>query len=341
MDNPSGELAALAQQLSGNPQTDVPDEQPQEQDTPEETTEEVVDEGAEVTESETTPEGDEVDEAVEASTEEIPSSVGELAEAIGWESSDIYDLKIPMGGDGHTITIGEFKDRVEGLEKETNQLEQKRSELTEREAQVNQQMAEMPEELLNARAQAVALSLQYEGINWVEIEQSDPGRAALMKQDLAARFQTAKAQEAQAMSQVQARIDTGKQTLLAEQGKVLLEHVPEWKDSALRDKEQQAIVEWGAGEGLSRDGLLQLTDASVVTFLRNMWKRSQQVKESDVEVKRVRKAPKMLKPGSTQGKGKSSKSTASQIIQQSKRPNLKRKERDNLAVALLRNAGVK
>ncbi len=343
MATPSGALADLAQQLAGSTQPETPETQQQEPETGTETEEVEVTE-AEVTESTDTPEEEvEGDEAVEASTDEsqLPSSVGELAEAIGWESTDIYDLKIPMGGDGHTITIGEFKDRVEGLDKATEQLEQSRSELSEREAQINQQMAEVPDELLNARALTKALSLQYDGINWAEIEQDNPGKAALMKQNLSAQYQAAQAQEATAISQVQQRIAQGKTALLAEQDKLLLSSVPEWKDSTVRDKEQLAIVEWGSGEGLSRDGLLQLTDASVVSFLRKMWKRSEQVKESDVEVKRVLKAPKMLKPGSTQRKGSSSRKAASTIIQQSKRPGLKMKERDNLAVALLRNAGVK
>ncbi len=338
------QMAALAAELSGNIQAEAPEEQPQEPETPELETDEVEEPEAEVTESEDTPEvGVDDDVAVDTSTDEnqLPSSVGELAEAIGWEASDIYDLKIPMGGDGHTISIGEFKDRVEGLDTATAQLEQQRGELVEREASINQQMATLPEELLNARAQALALGIQFEGINWAEFEQTDPGKAALLKQDFASKYQAAKAQEAQAMTQVDARVATAKQQTLEEQGQVLLDRVPEWKDSTLRDKEQQAIVEWGASEGLSRDGLLTLTDASVVSFLRKMWIRSQTVEKSDVEVKRVRKAPKMLKPGATQKRTPSSSKKAAQIIEKSRQPGLKQKDRDDLAIALMRNAGVK
>jgi len=99
-------------------------------------------------------------EAVQAEEEEPPRvTVKDLAERLGLEPRDIYDeLEIPLG-DGQSVTLGEWKDRVKELravDLERDQVKQSREsyerDLMRTRQEVNALMALIPEQ---ARAQLI------------------------------------------------------------------------------------------------------------------------------------------------------------------------------------------
>jgi hypothetical protein len=78
-----------------------------------------------------------------AGTEEPSITVKDLAEKLGIEAKDLYeDLHIPTG-DGESITLGEFKDRV----KELQQLDTVKQDFEDREAKHNREVMAQQAEL--------------------------------------------------------------------------------------------------------------------------------------------------------------------------------------------------
>ena len=127
-------------------------------------------------------------------------TLSELAEAIEVDNDFLYNIEVPMPDGQEPVSLSALKDAYQGkLETQTvasTQLEVERKafeEEKERFGQQQVQMQQMPEELLNAEAEVRAISSQYQGFDWTELEKLDPGRAALEKQNFATRYSQAEA----------------------------------------------------------------------------------------------------------------------------------------------------
>ena len=174
----------------------------------EETVEEIPVEEQEETTAESPVETEEASptEETEAETPESFNidSLGDLAKAIEVDNEFLYNIKVPIGDGLEPVSISQlkdsFKNKSDDIQAREAELEQQREEFSkereQQEAQLHQsslQAHEMPAELMEAEAEIKALQHSYNTFDWASLEQSDPGRAALLKQNLATEFAQAKA----------------------------------------------------------------------------------------------------------------------------------------------------
>ena len=154
------------------------------------------------------------------------------------------------------------------------------------------------EALVNVASQD--LLREYQSINWAALEQQDPGQAALQRQ----KFQERQAQLRGVMHNVEQNKHQFQQRVEAQRGEVLGQErekltalIPEWKNAEIAQKEGPQVRAYAIKEGFPQEEVDGLVFARHVAMLRKaMLYDAQQVSKAEVE-KRVRLAPKLVKPG--------------------------------------------
>lgn len=243
--------------------------------------------------------------------EEAPdiTDLGQLAAAIEVDPEWLYNLRIPIStGDGKEyITVGQYKDQVQAgevvtadadrLKYERDILDQDRQKFeTERNATL-QQAQQVPQQVMQAEARAMGLQQQYQSADWSTLEQQDPGRAALMKQNMASEYQQAVQEADQARGQYQqlqkqAMVDQRRH----EEQKLLLS-IDTWRDPNARKQGTAEISKMLAEVGYTTDEISNFMDHRAIILMNELATLRKQVGAGDAAAKRVREAPKALAPG--------------------------------------------
>lgn len=172
--------------------------------------------------------------------------------------------------------------------------------IAQRWQQVEQQAAQIQQ---IAAAAHQELNHEYAQINWVELWQTDPGRAGLMEKQFQARnarinqmFSQAEQQRAMQAQHWQQQRQANEQQFKQTQVQRLYELIPEWKDTETANKEKAEMWAWIQKAGMDPQDL-DLNRASQVHLLRRAWQHATlQSTKPDVENK-VRAAPKLIRPG--------------------------------------------
>lgn len=275
--------------------------------------------------------------------------LSQLAEAIGVEPEWLYNLRIPMPEGGDPITLGEYKDiisqkgKVVGDEQrlayERNLFEQERQQFQQEREQSLQQLQQLPDAVMQAEARVQALAQQYQTTDWSSLEQTDPGRAALAKQNMSAAFQQAQ-QEAQTLryqfQQAQQNLENERRT--AEEQKLLM-NIESWRDPTIRTAEMNDIATLMVEYDYTPQEAQKLIDSRAIRMMHDYLKIRKQVGTANANAKQVRKVPKALRPAG-HGKPKPGKLTElQQTLNAAKTGN--RKQKVSAVSQLLNAAGVK
>jgi hypothetical protein len=257
----------------------------------------------------------------QAQSAEPQLTTAQLAAVLGLDEADIE-----VDEDGEPV----FKTKIDGKDgavkfgdlRKTYQLqghaENRAREAAQREQAAERKMQEADQAIqaklqeqqsyvqnLGALAQVLQQELQgeYGAINWPELYRSDAGAARELEQ----RFQQRQArintvlQNAAAHSQrVQQQAEQSRQAN-AEKAKEanirrLYSLIPEWKDSATAAKEARDIQEWIETSGFDATDI-DLNKASQVAMLRRAWMHDTLQKSKPATEKKLRLAPKLVKPG--------------------------------------------
>jgi len=267
-------------------------------------------------------ETEEPKEDARAKDDEPQITTAQLAAFLGVEESDI-----DVDEDGMPV----FKTKVDGKEgtakfadiRKSHQLgvhaENRVREAAEREKAAERKLQEA-EQAIAARQQHLEANLQqisaltaianeelgreYQSINWAELRQQDPGRAALLEVEFQKRhgriqsvFQDINMRRAQAQQVAEAQRKAHEEQSFATQVRRLTELIPEWKDPAIADKERAEIQSWMRRTGVED---VDLTKASQVYLLRKTWQHDTLQQAKPAIEKQVRSAPKLVKPGTAQ-----------------------------------------
>lgn len=267
-------------------------------------------------------ETDEPKEDARAKDDEPQITTAQLAAFLGVEESEI-----DVDDDGMPV----FKTKVDGKEgtakfadiRKSHQLgvhaENRVREAAAREQAAEKRMQEA-EQAIAARQQHLEANLQqinaltaianeelgreYQSINWAELRQQDPGRAALLEVEFQKRhgriqsvFQDINMRRAQAHQVAEAQRKANEEQAFATQVRRLTELIPEWKDPATADKERSEIQAWMRRTGVED---VDLTKASQVYLLRKTWQHDTLQQAKPAIEKQVRAAPKLVKPGTAQ-----------------------------------------
>lgn len=253
------------------------------------------------------------------------SDLNQLAKAIEVEPDWLYNIKVPMSDGRDPISLSELKDKAQEYARVNEmraQLEADRAELDSqrqsKEQEVNQslaQFAQMPQELMQAQAQAQAIAYQFNNYDWDTLEKESPGEAALAKQKLATEYQLAlnKAQEVQT-GIGKAIAENAKKIANAEKSKIL-KYIPEWNKDEVRVRDQDDIRKMMNQYNYSDEEVNNIVDHRAMRIAYDMLKMMRAMNKTKDTVKKLQNVPKVLKPGATPP-AKSKADIQREIVQQ-------------------------
>lgn len=238
-------------------------------------------------------------------------STSDLAKLLGLE-----DGAIDLDEDG-SVKLKTKVDGVEGaaklqdllksyqlqehVDRKAREAAEREKALAARQQEAEQQFAQQLQYAQGlANVAATQLMREFQSVDWVTLESTEPGQAALLRQ----KFQERQAElrgvfdhiQQQTAQQEAARTQERQKFLQAEAAR-LPELIPEWKDEAVATKEQREIREWALKQGFQAQEIDSVVQASHVAVMRKamQFDKLQQAKPA-IENK-VRNAPVLVKPG--------------------------------------------
>jgi hypothetical protein len=241
-------------------------------------------------------------------------TTADIAKYLGVEESmlDVDEdgtIKVRTKIDGQD-GAAKFKDLLKDYQLRGH-AENRVKEVAEREKAIQTRMQEV-EQQAQARLQQVEhlagvaageLMREYQSIDWNTLRATDPGQFAALRQEfqernakLQATLQSVGYQNAQRAQQEQQQ----QAAFLQEQAQKLPEVIPEWKDSAIANKEREEIASWAVKAGFHPNEVANLSHAHHVAVMRKaMLYDKQQAAKPAIEA-RLRTAPKLVKPGQSE-----------------------------------------
>jgi hypothetical protein len=240
--------------------------------------------------------------------EEIPEieDLHQLAAAIEVDPSFLYDIKIPLSDGKDPVTLSELKDAYQGTLEETSQLKQQleaeranfENEVTTQRQEVMeqlQQFQQFPTAIQEAEAEAMLIAQQYESFDWKSLEESDPGQAALQKQNMATAFQLAQTKATELKQQFQNELQANHQKIQEAQRTRILQTFPEWQDADARNKGLSEIGDELAKYGYDTREIQNIADSRALKIVSDLLELKKKASEAQKTMQKVRKTPKTLR----------------------------------------------
>lgn len=269
-------------------------------------TEEAVDTGAEAqTTDEETQEVESEDlESVEPQDEAEEDSEDVEGEEEETEEEEPVETKFVVKVDGKELEVDK-EELIRGYQREadytrkTQKLAEERR-LVESEFQQVRAEREQYAQVLSQLKQKVQ-EFEPAEPDWNALEAQDPVEYARQW----THFQR-RQQQLQAIQQEEARVNALRQVeqqkhlqelLIAERDK-LIEKIPDWKNPEKAKAERDGVLEYGKQLGFSDAELDQVTDSRAVIALYKAWKYDQLMSKKPELQSKIKKAPKLLSPGS-------------------------------------------
>lgn len=243
--------------------------------------------------------------------EETQLSLSDVAKVLGVEESalDVDEdgsLKIKTKVDGkegaakfqELIKSYQLQGHVDAKAREAAEIHRHAQERAQQFEAYAQQQAQQFAHILQSAQQVIAG--EFGSVNWDELSRNDPVGYVEKRHQYEQRMGQlqqihARAQQ-EAANFVQAQNYRQQQTLMAEAQR-LVQLVPEWTNETVRNSETAQMREWLSKKGASPETIAGIRDAALVASLRvAMLSEANQSKTAAVE-KKVRAAPKLVKPG--------------------------------------------
>lgn len=241
-------------------------------------------------------------------------SLRDVAEAFGVDVSDLYDVQIPVSEGVEPISLGQLKDTYQ----EAQRVKSRQKDLETKRTEFDAWRATQEKELRDQNTAAVGvlqhmygkLTEEFNKVNWDELRRDDPAEWAARQNEFQTRnaelqqmYATLQAQSAQRDQQLKQEQERQREVYLAENRKLLLERIEDWRDSKVAEVERGGIVKMLTDDyGFQPSEFANIADARVVHMLRDLLKlKGAKGKVPDV-LKAARNLPKMRKPGTATGK---------------------------------------
>lgn len=240
------------------------------------------------------------------------STVDELAEALGWDIDKLLGLDVKTKIDGK-----EGKQRLRDLIK-SHQLEghlnqklmthadEVKAFQTEKQNFIQTSQHKLQQLDAGVKIAQKMLEGEFAQVNWQELQNSDPLQFAQQYtafQQRQAQIQHVANLLGQERQQAQQAELQQQQSYLAEQMRLMETKIPEWSDQSRREKELTEIIPMVKDAyGISEQEVRGLKDHRELLILRDAWQWQKLQKQKPAVVNKVKTAPKLLKPGSSQSK---------------------------------------
>lgn len=300
-------------------------EQPETEDVQETETAEVEEtdvEEVETDEVETEDETEDLSESDESEpeTEEGEAlqfeSVNELAEAMGITPDEfLANIKLTRKIDGveEEVTLAELRDgnqRHADYTRKTTELAENRKAFEAEAEKAKQYLEQQFQEAAEITATLEAQLLDdYQSIDWNALELEDREEWLVQRQkygEKAQQIQAIKAQTQQKLAERQqeqkAKQQQAYESMLAEQNNLLISAIPEWSDTSVRESEAKEMSAFLGEYGFSESEVGQVIDHRLVKLARDAMKNKGKTTQIDTAKKKVKKLPKLIKPGATTDK---------------------------------------
>lgn len=248
------------------------------------------------------------DEQTEASYE----SFSDLAEALGWDLDKIMDLEASTKIDGK-----EGKARLRDLikshqleghlnQKLMTQAEEKKAFETERQTYLQQTQHKLQRLDAGLQVAQKLLEGEFAQVDWQNLQTTDPlefNQKYVAFQQRQAQLNQIANQLGQERQQGQQQAAQQQQAYLQEQMKLMETKIPEWADAKVRERDiaDLAVVAHQA-YGITKEEVESLADHRQVLVLRDAWKWQKLQKSKPATLNKVKTAPRLLKPGTTQSR---------------------------------------
>jgi len=280
------------------------------------TTEDSIDESKQQVPEETETESLEGDAPEADATDEIEESqieLPDLAAVLGLEpdrldvdeSGNLLVRTKIDGKDG----IAKFTDLIKSYQLEGH-LNKQNMEVSEQRKALETKLAEI-ESQSQAKIQQLDdlaniawgdLNAQYQSIDWAQLRVEDPAEFAAKSQEFQQRNAQIQSMFAQLQQQRTSQTQERNQTTLKNEGEKLLRAIPEWSDAGVAEKDRAAIRKFAGSVGFSSDEVNTLSDHRAVVVLRKAMLYDQLQQTKPEVTKKVRKAPKLVRPGQATSK---------------------------------------
>lgn len=278
-------------------------------------------------EPETLPENEDVQVDVEPETEdekpepkgEEIATVDELLEHFEVDSDyfESLEIKRKINGEEKTFKLGDILGDSDKFSAGDDYLANAKAKSKAIIAEAEQQKTALGENLVvfGKLLEQVETNLNEDrkNINWADLREKDPAEHAALKQEMRDREdqlksvkEQAQAAYRQALSQAKARQDAALKASLPEQREVLFKKLPDWgADSNKAETEAREVAKFLQDEGYSDDEMKFVMHNGRDLSVAVKAMRYDRIKDkSKVEEKRVRKVPRILKPGADKGGSK-------------------------------------
>lgn len=252
----------------------------------------------------------EVDEE-EVEEREI-ASLSDLAEHLGVDVADLYNVTLPVtAGDGtkKEVSLGEWKDAYQDRE----HLLAERRKFETRMGEVQQEIARKAQGLDGAYIQAdqmikaaeKQLIGEIDGPEMIQLRANNPAEYAAKKQEYRDRLTELQGMRQQAvmgyqqqMQENQRKLEMQRQEFLQSQAAMLPQIIPEWKDERRRQAESAELSEYLISAGFPKEQVESVDNASMVAIARKamLWDKQQKSKP-EVKKKILSIGGKVLKSG--------------------------------------------
>jgi len=265
-------------------------------------------EATEVSEPEEDQATDESQEAVETEeTAEAEDSealdVSEISQYLGLDADklDVSDsgellIKAKIDGKETTATLNDLISsyQIKGhLNNQNMEVAELKKALTEKQGTLDSAYQAKHQEAEDLAAMAIGiLNQEYNSIDWKALKEDDPAEYSVKRVE----YQEHQQRIAQAYQQIQANKTTPQPDIQGEQEK-LFAVIPEWKDPTILDRDWSVIDSYAKSRGFTDADIAGINDHRMLVALRDAAKYNALNQEAPIVTKRVKKAPKIAKPG--------------------------------------------
>lgn len=224
-------------------------------------------------------ESPETEQASEKEEEGEIKTLTDLAQAIGLEPSQLYDLELKLAETGESVKLGSLKDELQSIKKEQadflkakSDFEAERVKLQQQLTEQNKLIGQMNDQELKCLVTMAQCQEDFNRIDWAEFEKLDPGKTALEQQKLLNRYQLAQQQYGQLQYQKQQLTAQQQYEYAQQQAAELVKLVPDWTDPVKFNTEVTGIMNWAKETyGLGVEVLGQVVDARERDIIRKAY----------------------------------------------------------------------
>lgn len=267
-------------------------------------------------------------------------TLNELADATGLEAERLMDLELPVKIDGKSGTArlrdlvksyqldGHINQKLATFDNDRKSWETKRA---EGERAVVERLVRLD---AGVKTLERALESEFSGIDWQKLAAESPvdyNSKWVQYQQRYAVLNDIATQIGNEQKQYQETQAAKAKEFLEEQRKLAEAKIPEYADAAKRAQFKQDAVEYLKGYGLTQPEFESVSDHRMLLVVRDALNWAKLQKSKPATLNKVRAAPKLLKPGTTQ-----SRAATAQIADKTARDRLKQTGKVSDAAALLR-----